>query len=56
MHVTNFVAKLTKKKKKKAFKGVNFTNYKKSQWLYYKIEIPGVSLQMIQTLKGDYAI
>ena len=52
MHVTNFVSKIDKK----MYLEGQFHQLKNLRWLYCKIEILGVSLQMTQTLRGDYVI
>ena len=52
MHVTNFVSKIDKKC---AWRG-QFHQLKNPRQLYCKIETSGISLEMTQTLGGDYAI
>ncbi len=51
MHMTNFVAKLTKN----ILKRVNFTNLKTLGSYIAKSKPQGVCLQLSQTLGGDYA-
>ena len=48
------LTKLTKKKK--VFKGINFTNLKTPSGYITKLKSQGVSLQMTQTPVGDYTI